>query len=47
MFSNSELFLRFGNGYQLTVKDGPYENWQYVDNLGASVIGGVGRLIER
>lgn len=40
---NSRLQLTFQDGRQLTVDDGPYENWHYSNADGLRIHGGVGR----
>lgn len=39
----SQLFLKFADGRELRVEDGPFENWHYSDDSGLSIHGGVGR----
>jgi hypothetical protein len=40
----SNLQIKFADGRELSVRDGPYENWHYLNNIGASLHGGVGRV---
>lgn len=40
----SNLRIEFADGRELSVRDGPYENWHYSNNAGARIHGGVGRV---
>jgi hypothetical protein len=39
------LRIQFEDGRELTVPDGPYENWVYADRGGRRLHGGVGRVV--
>jgi hypothetical protein len=39
------LSVRFEDGRELVVPDGPYENWHFMNDDGLVVHGGVGRLV--
>jgi hypothetical protein len=41
---NSTLRIQFEDGRDLTVPDGPFENWHYANQRGARLHGGVGRV---
>jgi hypothetical protein len=41
---SSQLLLKFSDGRELHVDDGPFENWHYSDDSGLYVHGGVGRI---
>lgn len=40
----SHLRIRFADGRELEVPDGPFENWHYSNNQGVVLHGGVGRV---
>lgn len=40
----SNLRITFADGRELSMCDGPYENWHYSNKTGASLHGGVGRV---